>query len=73
MYPAKVMFPGEIDSTVAELDPRAYPLRMETTKKLLAVQGFPGKGSTPQELGEFIRAQLQSWGQAVKAAGIQPD
>jgi hypothetical protein len=28
MYPAKVMFPGEIDSTVAELDPRAYPLRM---------------------------------------------
>jgi tripartite-type tricarboxylate transporter receptor subunit TctC len=48
-------------------------LRMESTKKLLAVQGFPGKGSTPQELGEFIRAQLQSWGQAVKAANIQPD
>jgi tripartite-type tricarboxylate transporter receptor subunit TctC len=48
-------------------------LRMESTKKLLALQGFPGKGSTPQELGEFIKAQLQSWGSAVKAAGIKPD
>jgi hypothetical protein len=27
MYDAKVLFPGEIDRTVAELDPRAYPLR----------------------------------------------
>ncbi|HET9578845.1 MAG TPA: tripartite tricarboxylate transporter substrate binding protein [Usitatibacter sp.] len=48
-------------------------LRMESTKKLLALQGFPGKGSTPQELADFIKAQLQSWGSAVKAAGIQPD
>jgi tripartite-type tricarboxylate transporter receptor subunit TctC len=48
-------------------------LRMESTKKLLALQGFPGKGSTPAELADFIRAQLQSWGSAVMAAGIQPD
>ncbi|HWH40642.1 MAG TPA: tripartite tricarboxylate transporter substrate-binding protein [Usitatibacter sp.] len=48
-------------------------LRMESTKKQLAVQGFPGKGSTPEALGEFIVAQLQSWGAAVKAAGIEPD
>jgi tripartite-type tricarboxylate transporter receptor subunit TctC len=48
-------------------------LRMESTKKLLALQGFPGKGSTPAELADFIKAQLQSWGSAVKAAGIQPD
>lgn len=48
-------------------------LAMDGTRKLLAVQGFPGKGSTPQELGDFIRAQLVSWGAAVKAAGIQPD
>ena len=48
-------------------------LRMESTKKQLAVQGFPGKGSTPEELGAFIKDQLQSWGAAVKAAGIQPD
>jgi tripartite-type tricarboxylate transporter receptor subunit TctC len=48
-------------------------LGMESTKKQLAVQGFPGKGSTPEALGEFIGAQLQSWGAAVKAAGIEPD
>jgi tripartite-type tricarboxylate transporter receptor subunit TctC len=48
-------------------------LRMDGTKKLLAVQGFPGKGSTPQELDAFIKAQLESWGSAVKAAGIQAD
>jgi tripartite-type tricarboxylate transporter receptor subunit TctC len=48
-------------------------LAMESTKKQLAVQGFPGKGSTPEELGTFIATQLQSWGAAVKAAGIQPD
>jgi tripartite-type tricarboxylate transporter receptor subunit TctC len=48
-------------------------LRMDSTKKLLSLQGFPGKGSTPQELSGFIKAQLRSWGDAVKAAGIQPD
>ena len=48
-------------------------LRMERVKQQLALQGFPGKGSTPQELSEFTRAQLQSWGDAVKAAGIKPD
>jgi tripartite-type tricarboxylate transporter receptor subunit TctC len=48
-------------------------LRLERVKQQLALQGFPGKGSTPQELSEFTRAQLQSWGDAVKAAGIKPD
>jgi tripartite-type tricarboxylate transporter receptor subunit TctC len=48
-------------------------LRMQSVKDQLAVQGFPGKGSTPAELGEITKAQLQSWGRAVKAAGIQPD
>jgi len=48
-------------------------LKMQSVKDQLAVQGFPGKGSTPAELGEITRFQLQSWGKAVKAAGIQPD
>ena len=39
----------------------------------ILVQGFPGKGSTPAELGSFTRVQLKSWADAVKAAGIQPD
>jgi tripartite-type tricarboxylate transporter receptor subunit TctC len=48
-------------------------LRMQAVKDQLAVQGFPGKGSTPAELAEFTRMQLDSWARAVKAAGIQPD
>jgi tripartite-type tricarboxylate transporter receptor subunit TctC len=48
-------------------------LRMKEVQDQLALQGFPGKGSTPAELGEFTRAQLQSWAAGVKAAGIRPD
>ncbi|MGZ5573293.1 MAG: Bug family tripartite tricarboxylate transporter substrate binding protein [Usitatibacter sp.] len=48
-------------------------LRMKEVQDQLALQGFPGKGSTPAELAEFTKAQLQSWAAGVKAAGIQPD
>lgn len=48
-------------------------LRMPEVKAQLALQGFPGKGSTPAELAEFMRAQLQSWAAATRAAGIQPE
>ncbi len=48
-------------------------LRMPSTKDALALQGFPGKGSTPQELAQFTKAQLQSWAAGAKAAGIQPE
>jgi tripartite-type tricarboxylate transporter receptor subunit TctC len=48
-------------------------LKMQSVKDQLAVQGFPGKGSSPAELAELTKAQLKSWADAVKAAGIQPD
>ena len=48
-------------------------LKMQSVKDQLAVQGFPGKGSTPAELADFTKLQLDSWARAVKAAGIQPD
>jgi tripartite-type tricarboxylate transporter receptor subunit TctC len=48
-------------------------LKMQSVKDQLAVQGFPGKGSTPAELAEFTKVQLKSWADAVKTAGIQPD
>ena len=48
-------------------------LKMQLVKDQLAVQGFPGKGSTSAELGAFTKVQLESWGRAVRAAGIQPD
>jgi tripartite-type tricarboxylate transporter receptor subunit TctC len=48
-------------------------LRSPRVQEQLALQGFPGKGSTPAELARVIHEQLLSWGEAVKAAGIQPD
>lgn len=48
-------------------------LKMPSVREQLAVQGFPGKGSTPAQLADFTKVQLESWGRAVKAAGIQPD
>jgi tripartite-type tricarboxylate transporter receptor subunit TctC len=48
-------------------------LKSPSTRDQLALQGFPGKGSTPAELLDFTRAQLQSWGAAARAAGIQPE
>ena len=35
--------------------------------------GFEGFSSTPEELGDYIKAQLVDWGRMVKDAGIQPD
>src|SRR5580658_9444037 len=35
--------------------------------------GFEGISSTPQELGDFIKAQLVEWQKMIKDAGIQSD
>jgi tripartite-type tricarboxylate transporter receptor subunit TctC len=48
-------------------------LRMESTMAAVAPLGFRGKGSTPEEMADFIEAQLRAWEQAVRDTGIQPD
>jgi tripartite-type tricarboxylate transporter receptor subunit TctC len=35
--------------------------------------GFEGFSSTPQELGDYIKAELTEWGKMVKDAGIKSD
>jgi tripartite-type tricarboxylate transporter receptor subunit TctC len=35
--------------------------------------GFEGFSSTPEQLGDYIKAQLVDWGKMVKDAGITPD
>jgi putative tricarboxylic transport membrane protein len=35
--------------------------------------GFEGFSSTPQELGDYMKAEIVDWGKMVKDAGIQPD
>ena len=36
-------------------------------------QGVQLKGSTPEELGSFIRQQLDAWGSAFREAGMKPE
>jgi tripartite-type tricarboxylate transporter receptor subunit TctC len=36
-------------------------------------QGFEASGSTPEELGIYVKTQLRVWRDAVKTAGIVPD
>ncbi|HEV8094675.1 MAG TPA: tripartite tricarboxylate transporter substrate binding protein [Burkholderiales bacterium] len=42
-------------------------------KELLDKFGFELQGSTPEELGKFIRDQFAAWRQGIRDAGIQPD
>jgi len=35
--------------------------------------GFDGFSSTPQELGDYMKAEFVDWGKMAKNAGIQPD
>ena len=42
-------------------------------KEALDKFGFELQGSSPDELGKFIRDQLAAWRQAVREAGIEPD
>jgi tripartite-type tricarboxylate transporter receptor subunit TctC len=48
-------------------------LRLPAVQEQLALQGFAGRGSTPEELAEITREQLQLWGRAVREAGIKPE
>jgi tripartite-type tricarboxylate transporter receptor subunit TctC len=42
-------------------------------KARLGDVGFEAFSSTPQELGEFVKVQLASWGRMIKDAGIEPE
>ena len=46
-------------------------LAMQDLKDRLTVAGIDAAGSTPEEFGRFIRAELDKWGPVVKAAGVK--
>lgn len=48
-------------------------LQLPAVQEQLALQGFMGQGSTPEELADITREQLQLWGRAVREAGIKPE
>jgi tripartite-type tricarboxylate transporter receptor subunit TctC len=38
----------------------------------LAVQDVEPVGSTPEELGRFLRAEWEKWGRVIRSVGIEP-
>jgi tripartite-type tricarboxylate transporter receptor subunit TctC len=42
-------------------------------KETLGKVGFEAFSSSPQELEDFIKVQLDKWSKMVKDAGIQPE
>ena len=43
------------------------------TKQTFAAMGIDGYTSTPEELGEYVKSEIQKWARLVKDAGIQPE
>jgi tripartite-type tricarboxylate transporter receptor subunit TctC len=48
-------------------------LQRPEVREALNRQAFEGQGSTPEELGAFVKQQLDLWRRAAREAGIQPD
>ena len=48
-------------------------LRSPELKERLAADGSDAVGSTPQQFGEHLRAEIAKWARVVKAAKIQPE
>ena len=48
-------------------------LAMPEVRETLAKAGAEPVGSTPEQFGEFIRAETLKWGAAVRRAGIVPE
>lgn len=63
--------PGDIIGTLnAEI---VRHLAAESMKEQLERQGVEARGTTPQELAAFIRAELAKWGRVVKDSGAKAD
>lgn len=46
-------------------------LALDDVKSALAKQGFEGAGSTPEEFGAFIKAELAKWSKIFRELGLQ--
>jgi tripartite-type tricarboxylate transporter receptor subunit TctC len=48
-------------------------LKRPELRELLSRQAFEAEGSSPEAMAAFLAEQFDSWGRAVKDAGIQPE
>ncbi len=51
----------------------ADSLRAPRVKEILASAGADAVGSTPNEMGAFLRSEIVKWGKVIIAAGIKPE
>lgn len=47
-------------------------LQRPDIRSRFAAEGVEGLGSTPEEFGAYIKAEIERWGRVIKAAGIAP-
>ena len=48
-------------------------LRAPKVKEILATSGADAVGSTPEDFGRFLQAEIAKWGKVIRAAGIKSD
>jgi tripartite-type tricarboxylate transporter receptor subunit TctC len=63
--------PPEMVTAIGDTFRRVWG-RPETVQRL-AVIGFEGMTSTPEQFSAFIREELDRWGRMARAAGIEPE
>ena len=47
-------------------------LQRPDVKARFAAEGIEALGSTPEEFGAYIKAEIERWGRVIKAAGVAP-
>jgi len=63
---------GTPQNVIAKLNAESRrAFAMQDVKERLRGAGIDAAGSTPEEFGKFIRAELDKWGPVVKAAGVK--
>ena len=70
LAPGRIGGPREI---VAQLNAELRKIVNDPEMKArLGTVGFEAFSSTPEELGDFVKAQLVKWTKMIKEAGIEP-
>ena len=65
---------GTSKATVARLNFEMVSIiARPDVKQTLAAMGIDAFSSTPEELGDYVKSEIQKWGRLTKDAGIQPE